>query len=220
MRQKKNTTYLERLIRQPGKASIRAGKPVKTPPFLPIARNIIVCGIDSGQIPGYAIVKNAEYVTSGIAKDPYDKVRVVMKARIISLDTHLPLLFLAENWPAPFLPDRRRMSHDSILGMGQNWGLWLQEIQKIPEQYRIVVRIDTLEWRKFYGTNTCSKQQAKQLALILAAQIANKSIDNHNEAEGILLAKVGCYLNPNFGSGKTKGGTHVRSSNNRLSKAK
>lgn len=217
MRQKRNTTYLQT---RKGKPLILAGDPAGIPTFLPIIRNIVVLGIDSGKIPGYAILECGEYVTSGIAEDPFTKCDAIIAARTISFQKHLPLLFIAENWPAPFLPDGRRMSHDSILGMGQNWGLWLQEIQKIPEQYRIVVRIDTLEWRRFYGTNTCSKQQAKRLALILAAQIANKPIDDHNEAEAILLAKVGCYLNPNFGSGKTKGGTHVRSANNAFSKAK
>lgn len=200
MANKRNTTF-QHCAKYPGSAKFRTGKPVRTPTFLPISRDIIVLGIDPGEIPGYAILENGEYITSGTAIDPIEKQNIVMLVRSISVSKHLPLLFIAENWPSPFLPDRRRMSHESILGMGQNWGLWLQEIQKIPKQYRIIDRIDTLEWRKFYGIQRCNKIQAKSLALPIASQIAKKEIDDHNEAEAILIANVGGYLRP-----KIKGG--------------
>lgn len=189
---KKITIYP--MNRPPAVAKRRTGKPVKTPTFLPIPRESIVLGIDSGATPGYGILDSGDYVQSGVAIEPERREYAVRKSRELSLRANLPLLFISENWPSAFLPNGKRMSHESILGMGMNWGLWLQEILKLPKQIYILERINVLDWRKFYGISRCNKAQAKRFSLPLASQIANKTITDHNEAEGILIAKVGCYL--------------------------
>lgn len=200
MARRKMTTYP--MNRPQVNAKFLTGSPVKAPTFLPLPRESIVLGIDPGETPGYGIFDSGDYVESGIAIEPEVKEYAVGLAREYSFKKNRPLLFIAENWPSPFLPDRKRMSHESILGMGMNWGLWLQEIKKLPKQVYALERINVLDWRKFYGTSQCNKAQAKRFSLLLASDIAKKTITDHNEAEGILIAKVGCYLRKKHGRSK------------------
>jgi len=179
--------------RKPGNAKPRARRRARTPTLLAVPLPHVVLGIDPGAITGYAIFVNGEYHHSEVAGIAYTRHLVVQYACEIATDIHQPLLVIAETWPSSFLPNGKRMSHDSIIGMGVNWGKWLQEIEMFMGAKPNVTLIDTLVWRKHYGLHRYAREQAKTMAVAIATKITNKQIKDHNEAEAILIAQLGCY---------------------------
>lgn len=167
----------------------------RVPTFLPIPQERVVLGIDPGETAGWSIFANGIYIESGASKRSRIKYYAVQTALSLSKCNHTSLIIVAEKWNKPFLPDRKRMSYESVLGMGMNWGMWLQEIYtRISDDFKNIYRINTLHWRKFYGLQRCNRNQAKTMAIPIASDIACHAIGDHNEAEAILIGKVGCYL--------------------------
>lgn len=157
----------------------------------------LIAGIDSGEVSGFSMWQCGTYIGSEVVNTAEQRERMIQIAYRRSLQLSLPLIFVAETWPSGYLPNRKRMSHKSLLGMGMNWGKWLQEIEKLPQPKNLdeikILRVENQVWRKPHGLNKYSKDQAKKMALAICQNDIDKDIIDHNQAEATLIGAFGAF---------------------------
>lgn len=165
---------------------------MKTKPTKSDRKYDIVVGIDSGQKSGVAIIVGGKPMAFYLCCNGVERHNAVLHPLVIYHGTSV--LFVFEDWPAPFLPTGKRMGHKQILAMGENRGKWLgliEDLQTTGNDCETAL-VATRTWRAGYGLNKYHKKEAKEQAVKIAnALFPGHDIIDDNVAEACLIAKWG-----------------------------
>jgi hypothetical protein len=167
----------------------------------------IIIGIDSGETSGAAVLLDGKLMPDYL-HDPTpahgmtsyghittnrERFTVVSNSFYTGASRRTgvsAILFLFEDWPSPYLPNKKRMGHKQLLSMGENRGRWLETIEIRLRDYEIT-NVATRTWRKGYGLNGYPKEQVKKMAIDVANKLFNIKVVDDNEAEALLIAYWG-----------------------------
>lgn len=144
--------------------------------------------LDPGKTSGYALARNnavEDLVFHGHLRTATARRDVCRRVREYAEDVGLPLVVVAESWPG------RWPSQKSALGMGRNWGRWIDHVElELGVKEDHILRVSFQRWRNdIYGPELCKEAREsddddawKKLAMSYAG------VDDHNEAEAMCIA--------------------------------
>lgn len=166
---------------------------------------MIALGVDQGVRSGWAVSEGRSIVASGVATDHAERLAVLelVKARnggtlrgvLVMFEDHsgIPLQRLTRS---DFTTQRQsgrlgapERSTASILGQGASKGRWLELLDMLEQPKALRGSVKPHVWRNALGVRgTVGTDAAKRAACVLASGFVGFVVDDHDHAEGILIA--------------------------------
>lgn len=166
---------------------------------------MIALGVDQGVRSGWGMSDRRIIVASGVATDHAERLAVLelVRARnggtlrgvLVMFEDHsgIPLTRLTRS---DFTTQRKsgRMgaperSTASILGQGASKGRWLELLDMLEHPKALRGSVKPHVWRNALGVRgTVGTEEAKRAACVLASGFVGFAVEDHDRAEGILIA--------------------------------
>lgn len=143
-------------------------------------------GIDAGATAGWAITTCSDVsacTMHGEVKTPQQRMEVIKLANAQAKKTKLPLVVSAEEWPG------RWPSYKSAMGMGRNWGRWLDNIELVLGiKESKILRFSFNKWRYGLWEPDIVRAASKEKNGYKKLAMSYTNVSKHNEAEAICIS--------------------------------
>lgn len=107
----------------------------------------IILGVDPAKVSGWCLLAatqgNAAHLTSGTARSQQDREAVAVRLAALTAQHECPCVVAAETWGAYGRFGGARTQR----GLGEAWGMWRAELDRVGIPARRVVRVYPVQWR-------------------------------------------------------------------------